>query len=603
MVPRWQFGNVDLTDYPFLTEFGADHGTPDATTEVLASFLSDGDIEITSRRGNRTIVLPILIEGSDQLELAEALARLEAECRKPTNELLVDPGDGFGPPSVFRTFETASLVWNREDNYERANVRSYTLTLRALSYAYSAEETVVEALGPPPPTPAVEVSVDSGTTTTGWDAGYNNSPLTPATSVNAGRTLVGTTTPATAGTVRLYVRRTGAVDVSVTKYIVVDWAYSGGYPVGGLSAAVTTGTPLTLEKVSEGASPVAGDMRTVFKVPVSVSSLADLTFTHVTTGTRGGTGGFSDLISQVVSRSLFVDQITRADKVGVANGKQQLRSFDVGGSAPTTGSIELAHSTTALGDAVHAFTYPADGAAAAGYTPQATQFRIAGGPTVEADATSVSGFRTLLDSTDYFSFPALALPDGEYAIWAILKSVSATAVINWTLTPHLQGATQIGATEPHATTVALGGSVYKPVPLGNVHLPLIDTGLQGATMIGVGSANPGADDVYLAELLLYNVSLGVLTVVNMGSGTAAVGGPSRRLWIDSPSIANEGLGAMMRGHSTDRSDSFSAYPTALAPGVHRFTPGPMKMHLITPNTDGVQASFRYTKAWLHTAAE
>lgn len=599
------FGSLDLIDGEIVrlealgTDSGTDWGKPQPIETQLNSFVQYGALVASEGWENRVVMIAVVAQSEDADSINDAELALAGEVGKP-NTLKFQPPNGL-VPTVYKVLTSHFDKVPDDLALVTAGEQVFMLRLVCDPFAYSDGETVVEALGPPPGTPPVEVSVDNGTSTSGWDAGYNNSPLSPATSTNAGRTLVGASTPATAGQVRLYMRRTGAVDVSATKYIVVDWAYSGGYPVGGLSAAVTTGTPLTLSKVSEGASPVAGDMRSVFKVPASVSSLADLTFTHTTTGVRGGSGGFSDLISAVVPRSLFVDQVTRADRVSAATGKQQLRSFTVGGSAPTTGSIELAHDTAALGDGVLIYTYSADGLGGAGYTPQCTQFRISGGPTPALDPTAVSGYNTLLDATDYFSFPALALPDGEYAVWARLKSASATAAVSFNFTPQLSA--QIGDTVSQTVTVALGGSVWRTVPLGMMHLPLIDTGLAGRTLVGIGSANPSADDVYLDELWLYNLSLGRLTGVNLSSGTAAVGGPSRRFWNDSPSLSNDGLGALMRGHSADRSDSFSAYPSSFAPGVHEFLPGPMKMHLVTPNTDGVQASFRYTKAWLHTAAE
>ena len=101
----------------------------------------------------------------------------------------------------------------------------------------------------------------------------------------------------------------------------------------------------------------------------------------------------------------------------------------------------------------------------------------------------------------------------------------------------------------------------------------------------------------------FNLTTGDLTHVSCGTATPAANGTSNRLWIDSPSIMNDGLGDLQRGYSADRSDSKSAYPDAAAAAVHRFTPPSVNAFTVTSNASAASIGFRHHKAWLHNPAE
>lgn len=147
LAPRWVVGAVDLTDVPYMVPFGgADYGAPENVTDVIRSMFTDGDYEVSSKAGNRTLVLPVYIEDSDLAALAEAEAALEAECRKARNEVYVDPGDGFAEPFVFDVFR-GQMSFARSDDFEMSGVRAYTLTFRALPYARSTVETTTTPTG------------------------------------------------------------------------------------------------------------------------------------------------------------------------------------------------------------------------------------------------------------------------------------------------------------------------------------------------------------------------------------------------------------------------------------------------------------------------
>lgn len=138
LAPEWRIGDLVLTEAPFMVRFGTDYGTPENVTELLLSML-DGDIEVSPRTGNRTLSLPVLIEDADLAALADAEALLLAECDKARNEVYVDPGDGFAEPLIFDVFR-GQVTFERDDNFEVAGARQYTVTFRALPFARSVDE-------------------------------------------------------------------------------------------------------------------------------------------------------------------------------------------------------------------------------------------------------------------------------------------------------------------------------------------------------------------------------------------------------------------------------------------------------------------------------
>lgn len=597
-----ELGDLDLINSPHVrlealgTDSGTDWGNPQPIETSVESFLQYGSLVTFRGLENRVLMLAVRAVSTDIDALADAEALLAAQLFKPNRFLL--QAKGAQVPTVYRVL-TSSFDRVPDDLLEvMAGHRIYMLRLVCEPLVYSAKETVVPALGAPPAS-VVEATVDDCTSTSNWYGSYNGYDAPPAQGTFDGRSMVYATSPSTNQRVNMIERRVGGIDTSVTKYLVIDWAWTGGTPVDvGLSVYSSSGASMI--KVSESISPVLGDMRTVVKVADSVTSLPDLWFSFTTDPVSPPTGnGLESFLGTFDVRRLFVDKIVRTNSPVAYSGKQQLRTFDVAGSMPTSGSIVVEHETSALGDGTMVFTYPADGAAANGYTPQCMQYKI-GGAAPTSDSAAVSGGFVNVRTAQFFSCPTLSLPDGTYQVWARMRSAESSAAINWSVTPQLPVGNAIGATEERRKTVIMGGSVYKTVCLGAIQLPLIDTGLIGSTLIGVNTVNPV--DVFLDELWLFNMSIGQLTGVNLGNGTPTAGGPSRRLFIDSPSLGNEGLGALMRGHSADRSDSFSAFPVSFSEGVHSFPAGPVKVFTVTPNANGAQASFRYAEAAMHTAA-
>lgn len=593
LAPEWRLGALSLVDAPFLVAFGADHGSPESSADVLASFLTDGDIEVGGHTGNRTVVIPILLEGSDLLELSEAEKALIAESVKAQNTLYVDPGDGFAPPFQMTVFGgPGSVVWNRDDVYEQQGYRSFTLTLRALPYVYSATETITPALAASGTTTA---TVDDLSSATGWAGMAQDATVTPTAAAGAGTLTVDLGTPASGlSPAFLSLTRTGSIDTSSTQYLLVDWKPNIDGSVDSFTARANSSS-VGLAKIAEMSSPSTGFTRTWFQS--SVPTITDIRFQIVLRG------GYSS-----TNATLTLDNLARSDvRPTIGSNKQQLRTLDVGGSAPTTGSLAVSHATAALGNLL-VYTCPDDNS---GYAPSCRPYWTGSSGSTSVDSSTASGSYDSLavNGSSTFDVPTRALPEGEYLVMgSVAGLVNATsAVISWSAVPVL-GATLLSslANGPAITIPTAGADFYR---MGMIHLPTMampDSPLSkirfSAYVVSFGGASSGAA-VRFDELLLYNMTTGDLSQFKCGTGTPAVGGPAKRLWIDSPAVTNDGLGQYVMGTAADRSDAFSAAPSAASLGVHDFEPGSMKVHTVAmgPAT-AVDVALEHRRAWMHTAA-
>lgn len=574
--PQWRIGDLPLTQAPFLVPFGSDYGTPDSSPEVLTSFLTDGDLEMTARRGNRTLTLPVLIEWSDMAEAARAEASLIAECEKDLNTLYVDPGDGVGEPFQFTVFRGV-VTFTRNDDYEQMGYRLFEVVWRALPWPESTEEITVPALAA---SGSTTTSVDAMGSATGWTGAVDGAAVTP---VSSGGALSVTSPSPLTGNHALTLTRTGTIDTSVTPYLFVDWKCPDATGV----SVSATGDGVSLPIVATQASPTAGYKRTWFQAAAaSVTVLA----INVPTQNLGGPSG--------VGRSLVLtlDQLSKTDaRPTLGSVKQQLRKFDVKGSAPTVGSLGVEHSTTSLGD-VLIYTYPDAGL---GYVPCCRNYRSSGNTPV-SDAAAISGFYDLISSggVTTYQVPASALTKGDHLVMLRARNAtgSASVTITATATPKQSG-TAVGATLSLALTTTLTTS-FTFLRFGWWFLPSVRLSPSAVMEFAVSSTNPGGGNAtHLDELLLFNMVTGRLSQFALGTGTAAAGGPSNRVWIDSPTPANDGLGDLLRGFAADRSDAFSAWGDAVSPTVHEFLPGPLNVYIAATNpTTAVDASYRYRPA-------
>lgn len=165
--PRVFIGDLDVTAAPYLLEVDYDLGNGVTIYDELTSLLRDGTLVTSSKTGNRTLRLPILVEdATGSRGRAEAGVALDVEANKPYNTVTVYPHDygqpGAGPAMVLESFEMASEVDpDVGGRLERVGIRRYVLTCPALPGVRSVDPVTVNWSGPG----AVLRAVDS---TTGW---------------------------------------------------------------------------------------------------------------------------------------------------------------------------------------------------------------------------------------------------------------------------------------------------------------------------------------------------------------------------------------------------------------------------------------------------
>lgn len=567
---RLQWGDLDLTDYPFGIQFGSDFGAPQNVTETLAFLLQDGEIQFGDRASNRTIEFTVLVEGADLAEIADNEAALIAEAFKPLNQLVLDPED-FGPATVFRTFK-AQVTHARNDDGELSRLRLFTVTMAASPYVQSAEETVTPAL---PASGSTTVNVDNGSSTTNWSGKIEGAPTAPSSSSGAVRLNSGLAT----GTLLLELDRTStAIDTSSTKYLTVDWSVSGS-PFPAECFLVADG--VLLSKVAEAAAPTAGFLRSYFYV--AASSVTALRFA-VSTDAPVAT-----------YRGIAIDSVDRTD-VAPGSTRQRLRTIDIGGSVRTPGTIAIQHESAALGD-VFAYFWPDDGS---GYSPPMRQYRSSGANT--ADTAAVTGIKDDIKAVpSVFDPPAGQVPRDTYTLYARVRASSSdNATVSWTLTTRMSGS-DIGPSVTASRVVAMTTS-YAIVALDVLELPTRD--LEGVSPLStvrltMSATAAVATNVWLDEVWLVG-HRGREVLVSVGTGTPTAGGSSNRVWLDAPSLTSP-RPRILRGFAADRSDAFHARGI----GAWRFpemVPPRVSCMIVTTGADDAATSFRNFNQWHSHAA-
>lgn len=573
--PRILLGDLDLTAAPFMWEFGSDFGGPEVVYETLLSMLRDGSSVSSAKADNRTMTLPVLIEAADFLSLALYEALLVAECDKPRNTLTFEPGDAFGPPSVFDTFR-ASAVLQRSDDEEQQFVRRWVVTLQAFPWPRSADETVTPAQ---PSTPTYAV-VDNGSSTTGWSIGGFGVP--GGTTLSGPTVVSGRVTETVSGgggglfTMALF--RTGAI--SLAAYIVIDFVYLGS-PTTAPTLQLNGGGP-TLGPSAQDVLGV-GAVRYYYAIPAGVTAITDINVRALGLWTSGNT--------------ISIDQVRTSDAIPfIGSAKQNVASLVPGGSVRTQGSLAVQHASSALGSTL-VYTYPAG----LGWTPPLRPWLFSSA-TVSSDSTAVSGSKQLISTTaTFYQVPASILPPGSYLVMARLKvAAAATVPIGFSSDVYLSG--NLVGHEEHSTDVVFASTAYELHTLGRLSLPTMRVGPAGNVQIGIvrgaGSATVTLDEVYLFH------ESGDLTVVECGTASPAAGAASNRLWIDAPSL-DDPQSSVWVGHAADRSDAHHAGSacTARPPYGHNLAPDGMNVFTVTSNADSPEVSSTHYKRWHSHAAE
>lgn len=179
LMPRLVWGDVDVTDTPFMLRYGADFGSGANLYEILETELFDGGSVQSDSTENRTITFEVaIIDEPDMAGLELAGARLDREAEKARNLLTFDPGDGFGTPWAVETYRAQTRM-ERLDEFEQALVRIYTIEMQAHPHVRSVDPVIVPATGSGESV-APPVLVDAPSDTSGWSATVAGASVTPA---------------------------------------------------------------------------------------------------------------------------------------------------------------------------------------------------------------------------------------------------------------------------------------------------------------------------------------------------------------------------------------------------------------------------------------
>jgi hypothetical protein len=518
-----------------------DFGSPEAIDTAVQRWMADGAVAATQGYGNRTITLNVVLRADTSVDLAAAEAALARRSGQAgTLKWVSAEGAPDAPATVFEVW-----TWHFEHVYnggrELGLSRGYTLTFTAKPAVRSDTLTAITAFTIP--NTVTTTLIDACTATTAW-TGNPNTPTVVSGAVVESRSVTTGLLPPVGGNNYYFLKltRTAAVTISPsTPFIQVDATATGGSTLG-ISSITVDGTFL----VNNGSSgtkswwslPSGGGGTFTTMVITSIHLVSPLTTTTLT---------------------LSVADISQTNTLGGVGSTMQLfRTFPVGGSVKTSGSIQLSSmdGISALGVCA-IYTCPNDGS---GYVPAMRRYRTTG-TTVTADTTAVSGAREILVSsgtgqgTITFSVPTAVIREANYAVVGRFKTSAGSTSINATVRV-ATGATATG-TSFTVPVVFPAASTYVWAPLGIVTLPDLPLPPESTqpTLVYV-SASGGTGIQYLDELYLFDITTGAFSLLDSG------GAP--RLWLDAPDVnpVTNRPGAFT-GTVADRSDAIGIPGTSI----------------------------------------
>lgn len=585
---RIVLGDLDLTEYPFAVVFGADMGSPVTVSDVVDSMLQDGEVVSSKRTSNRKLVLPVFVEEADLRALAVAEAALLAEAAKEFNTLAVDPGDGYAESCVFEVFRP-QVDYVFDDAREWAGYRRYDLTFPALPFARAEELTTVPALTSGGA--ASSTVIADGSSAANWSG--------TATVTASGGTLRQTVSTAVlasdaSGTVYgytgefVYTPGSPITAFATQGYLYVDtYGPSGGYSSGGSVSAYADGValePLTQVTVS------GGGVRWFFRcTDPSVASLR-VYFDWQTTVAAGG-GAMPSALFQIDN----VTATNQAPSTASTPGREALRTITVAGSARTPASLAVEHDTSGLGK-VLVYSNPA--LEVGGYAPNLRVRRVSGSTSETADSSMVSGKRSSVGTAveEVFQVPTRGLPRGGYLLLALPTGAHFTDV-QTSVSTRLSSGALIGTkvTRNRNVQTVAGFDVLADLTVPPADVP----GGSGATVEIAVLAMAGAAVQYDEMFLCALGDDAALTLVDCGTGAAALGTANSRLWIESATV-DRPVPTIWLGTAAGRADAYHAGGAAGSWMPHQFVPP--SVTVFVANTGGanpaVSASY-YERAHTH----
>lgn len=547
-------GDLVLTDFPFSVEFGGEKGSPESITDVVAALLSDGDLVVRTRAGNRALRYVVGVEGTDFLDLARNEALLVAECNKPRNLWTIDPGDGFGPPTAFETLPIDMTPIESDDEHS-ALYHRWELSIPALPWGLSVSETIAEPV-PSSVAPLVESVLDDCSSLSGWTNAELASP--------AGIQPLNGLRPLRTGVVDFSTLRFLRIRVSGTAYSDTPSIYADG------QVAPLVSSTLVAQSVRDF----------IYEAPAGLASASTLQFRL----------GFTDLLNPPAILSII-----QASAPPVATRLQTNPVIPVGGTQRTPASLSVSSSSGLGFTVVH--TSPDDGNA---YSPAMRPWR-ARGNTVVADSTCISGFREKIHpDVVAFEIPAANVPADGYTLGGWMKANATGSVrIFWATHTIVDG--EIRGVVLSDAPITFTAGVWQFVEFPELlTLPTVAVKSASDALVHVSlQRNPDplvTVEVELDELWLFREGEGsALTIIDTGDKTS--------LWVDSAS-SDSAVPEVWIGNSADQSDAH--HPGGyriIARGQHDFTPPASRVYVAS--STGLDPVLRLThhNRWHTNAAD
>jgi len=522
---------------------GSNFGNPKAVVTEIRSMLLDGSLGTIASYENREVPLQVRFTAADGDQLARLEELLVAEVRKGGNMLTYTPSVAFAEPAVFEVvWSEIAVDWSSEwdlDEVMRVQ-RAYGLTLTCRPFARSLNPVTVPAVpAPPPGTPPAPLTMDNGSSTTGWSS-TTGTVATIAGSVENRASAGGFSR--TSNLTRTFAT---AVDVGARQVIEVAgrWLMEPGdtdvapssrtswvFTVNGVAV-----TPLALSAPNRDSSTGGLWTATLPAPDADVASIA-ATLTADLLGWPGNWPG-STLV-------LDIDEITAKSVALVGTARQRSQLVEVYGSRRTEMSLlvdSLSSDTiTGQGTQTLVFTEPAN---TSGFTPALGQYRTGGG-TRDTDANKLSGSTSTLATSEAgaeaYEIPVGLLADGTHEIVAALApgATGTAALVRWSLTFDSPLSSSLRVTGSALVPAVASANLFRFVSLGRVTLPLAATeGESAAKVVLKVWDDSAAPSVVIDETYLFNTTDGQLTIVDTDTAdalridAATVENPKPTVWL------------------------------------------------------------------------
>ncbi|MFS3128669.1 hypothetical protein ACLM5J_09715 [Nocardioides sp. Bht2] len=482
---------------------GYEVGSPQQVVAQVESQLFDGDLEEITRYGNREMKFRVEVSAADGEALAQGEKALMAQLARPNTLRWLPP-----VPPVEATVFDVITSWMEVDSDGGADldelrcIRVYEITARCMPFGRSETETITPALPPTGgPSPVVTV-VNDCTSTSGWTATLNGAP-TPVTLATSGTAVVAKAAGGVGADFTMTWTSGSAIPLAGTPWIALDC--SPAMPFGRFGQSPTISI--------NGGAPISPSVANGSKIYFLVAASS---FTSIRIST-------SVISERGYAPALGVADIFRQDITpAIGTGRQLMRVLEVGGSAPTQGSLALEHSTAPLRQTV-VYTNAEDGR---GYQPPLRPFRASGGE-VTPDATTVSGARSAMvtGTPEVYEAPMANLQAGEHAVLARVRATGTAGPRTFTrITTPRSGGESLDL-QSHWTRPSIS-TAWQWVAMADA-LVTVDPAVAPN---GVFRVSIESNLVDIDECLLLNMTTGSLVRVDAGAST--------RLWIDSPTVSD-----------------------------------------------------------------